>query len=279
MAKKHDIIWYDSLDSTNEEAKRHISDIDNLSVLSALEQTAGRGQRGNTWSSNAGENLLFSIVLKYSKDGTEVQLPPLDAKRQSSISELTALALIEFLSRHQITAQIKWPNDIYSCDRKICGVLIENSLQGKSLSYSIIGIGLNVNQRNFDVNLPNPGSMALMSGPESKYDIRECLEEFMSIFTDMLPGIFTDEGRKFIRDRYLKNLWRKDKTSQFVDYTSLPSGHLDGPSNINRDMSPDSGRKFTGIIRDISLSGNILIEDHETHEIREFGFKEIGYIL
>ena len=50
-------------------------------------------------------------------------------------------------------------------------------------------------------------------------------------------------------------------------------------SNINRDMSPDSGRKFTGIIRDISLSGNILIEDHETHEIREFGFKEIGYIL
>jgi hypothetical protein len=121
--------------------------------------------------------------------------------------------------------------------------------------------------------------MALISGLESKYDIRECLEEFMGIFTDMLSGIFTDEGRKFIRDGYLKNLWRKDKTSQFVDYTSLPSGHLDGPSNINRDMSPDSGRKFTGTIRDISLSGNILIEDHENHEIREFGFKEIGYIL
>ena len=161
MAKKHDIIWYDRLDSTNEEAKRHISDIDNLSVLSALEQTAGRGQRGNTWSSKAGENLLFSIVLKYSNDGTDAQLPSLDAKRQSAVSELTALALTEFLSRHQIKAQIKWPNDIYTDDRKICGVLIENSLRGKSLSHSIIGIGLNVNQRNFDVNLPNPGSMAL----------------------------------------------------------------------------------------------------------------------
>ncbi|MBR4300239.1 MAG: biotin--[Bacteroidales bacterium] len=279
MAKKHDIIWYDRLDSTNEEAKRHISDIDNLSVLSALEQTAGRGQRGNTWSSKAGENLLFSIVLKYSNDGTDAQLPSLDAKRQSAVSELTALALIEFLSRHQISAQIKWPNDIYSCDRKICGVLIENSLNGKSLSYSIIGIGLNVNQRNFDVNLPNPGSMALSSGPGSTYDIKECLEEFMSIFTDMLPDIFTDEGRKYIRERYLKNLWRKDRTAQFIDYTSLPSGHLDGPSNIKKDMSPDSGRRFTGIIRDISLSGNILIEDHESREIREFGFKEIGYIL
>ena len=279
MAKKHDIIWYDSLDSTNEEAKRHISDIDNLSVLSALEQTAGRGQRGNTWSSKAGENLLFSIVLKYSNDGTDAQLPSLDAKRQSALSELTALALIEFLSRHQITAQIKWPNDIYTCDRKICGVLIENSLNGKSLSYSIIGIGLNVNQRNFDVNLPNPGSMALSSGPGSTYDIKECLEEFMGIFTDMLPDIFTDEGRKFIRDRYLKNLWRKDRTAQFIDYTSLPSGHLDGPSNIKKDMSPDSGRRFTGIIRDISSTGNILIEDHESREIREFGFKEIGYIL
>ena len=279
MAKKHDIIWYDSLDSTNEEAKRHISDIDNLSVLSAMEQTAGRGQRGNTWSSKAGENLLFSIVLKYSNDGTDAQLPSLDAKRQSAVSELTALALIEFLSRHQITAQIKWPNDIYTCDRKICGVLIENSLNGKSLSYSIIGIGLNVNQRNFDVNLPNPGSMALSSGPGSTYDIKECLEEFMGIFTDMLSDIFTDEGRKHIRERYLKNLWRKDRTAQFIDYTSLPSGHLDGPSNIKKDMSPDSGRRFTGIIRDISSTGNILIEDHESREIREFGFKEIGYIL
>ena len=64
MAKKHDIIWYDKLDSTNDEAKRRISDIDNLSVLSAMEQTAGRGQRGNKWSSCCGENLLFSIVLK-----------------------------------------------------------------------------------------------------------------------------------------------------------------------------------------------------------------------
>ena len=180
MAKKHDIIWLESVDSTNEEAKRHISDIDNLSVLSALEQTAGHGQRGNTWSSNAGENLLFSIVLKYSKDGTEVQLPPLDAKRQSAISELTALALIEFLSRHQISAQIKWPNDIYAGDNKICGILIENSLKGMEIDWSIIGIGLNVNQTSFPDNLLNPTSMRIEN---EGANIEDLVSEFMDIFT------------------------------------------------------------------------------------------------
>ena len=278
MAKKHDIIWYDKLDSTNDEAKRRISDIDNLSVLSAMEQTAGRGQRGNKWSSCCGENLLFSIVLKFSDD-SKGGLPRMVAEKQAAISELAAVALIRFLSRHGIKVEIKWPNDIYAEEKKICGVLIENSLRGKWLSHSIVGIGLNINQRNFDVNLPNPSSMALLSGPGKTYDIKECLEEFISIFTELLPGISSDEGRKCIRQDYLKHLWRKDKAAQYIDYTSLPSGHLEGPSNIKTDMSHDSGRKFTGTIRDISQSGNILIEDHENREIREFGFKEIGYIL
>ena len=278
MAKKHDIIWYDRLDSTNEEAKRRISDIDNLSVLSALEQTAGRGQRGNTWSSRCGENLLFSIVLKFSDD-SEDGLPLMAAEKQAAISEMTAIAVVRFLSRHQIKAEVKWPNDIYAEEKKLCGVLIENSLRGKWLSHSIIGIGLNVNQRNFDVNLPNPGSMAVLSGPGDKFDIKECLEGFMSVFTEMLPEIFTDEGRKSIRQEYLKHLWRKDRAAEFIDYTTLPTGHLEGPSNIKTDMSPDSGRKFSGIIRDISQSGNIIIEDQENRETREFGFKEIGYIL
>ena len=281
MTKRYDIIWLESVDSTNSEAKRRLSDIDNLSVLSSLSQSEGRGQKGNKWSSTPGENLTFSIVLKFGAEVMDKSLISFQvaAKEQFVLTEITSLSVVEFLSRHGIKAQIKWPNDIYVADRKICGILIENSLRGEHLSSSIIGIGLNVNQRNFDVNLPNPGSMALSSGPGSTYDIKECLEEFMNIFTDMLPDIFTDEGRKYIRERYLKNLWRKDRTAQFIDYTSLPSGHLDGPSNIKKDMSPDSGRRFTGIIRDISSTGNILIEDHESREIREFGFKEIGYIL
>ena len=112
MSKKHDIIWLQSVDSTNEEAKRHISDIDNLSVLSALEQTSGRGQRGNTWTSAPGENLMFSIVLKFSDtsaDGGSDVLSPLHARDQFVLNEIASLSVVDFLSQHGIPARIKWP--------------------------------------------------------------------------------------------------------------------------------------------------------------------------
>ena len=105
-----DIIWLASTDSTNEEAKRRISDIDNLSVVSALEQTQGRGQRGNTWSSNTGENLTFSLILK----SIGIQ-----ARNQFILTEFASLSIVEFLVRHGIEAHIKWPNDIYVGSGKI----------------------------------------------------------------------------------------------------------------------------------------------------------------
>ena len=142
MTKKHDIIWLESIDSTNEEARRRISALDNLSVLSAVSQTAGRGQRGNTWSAKPGENLTFSIVLKYGPGAT----PEIRALDQSVISEITALSVVDFLAAHGIETKIKWPNDIYAGDRKICGILIEHSVRNGLLSSSISGIGLNVNR-------------------------------------------------------------------------------------------------------------------------------------
>ena len=115
-------MWLERVDSTNDEARRHISDIDNLSVVSALSQTAGRGQRGNTWTSNAGENLMFSIVLK---------TPVLMAEDHFALNEIAALSVADFLSTYGIKAEIKWPNDIYVGEKKICGILIENSFRGK----------------------------------------------------------------------------------------------------------------------------------------------------
>ncbi len=176
MSKKHDIMWFESLDSTNNEARRHISDIDNLSVVAAMEQTAGRGQGNHTWLSARGENLLFSIVLKF-REGE------LHAKDAFRISGATADSLVEFLKGHGIEAWIKPPNDIYVGGKKICGTLIENSLRGSWVSYSIIGIGLNINQRNFNVNLPNPTSMVLETHKKEAYDIVVCLDEFMNIFS------------------------------------------------------------------------------------------------
>lgn len=186
MKSNWDIIWLDSVDSTNDEAKRRISDLDNLSVLSTLSQTKGRGQGDHIWLSEPGSNLLFSIILKYSSSADAVQSPLLSvqAHDQIVISQITALSVVDLLAAHDIEAKIKWPNDIYVGDKKICGILIEHSVCGKWLTSSIIGIGLNVNQRNFDVILPNPISMVLLSkDSEENFDLKELLDEFMDIFT------------------------------------------------------------------------------------------------
>ena len=189
MKSNFDIIWLDSVDSTNDEAKRRISDLDNLSVLSTLSQTKGRGQGDHIWLSEPGRNLLFSIILKYSSSADAVQshLLSVQAHDQIVISQITALSIVDLLAAHDIEAKIKWPNDIYAGDKKICGILIEHSVCGKWLTSSIIGIGLNVNQRNFDVNLPDPISMVLLdTDSENDYNTRELLDEFMGIFTDYI---------------------------------------------------------------------------------------------
>ena len=185
MKSNYDIMWLDSIDSTNDEAKRHISDLDNLSVLSALSQTKGRGQGDHIWLSEPGSNLLFSIVLKYaSADSAQSPLLSVQAHDQIVISQITALSVVDLMAAYGIEAKIKWPNDIYVGGKKICGILIEHSVCGKWLTSSIIGIGLNVNQRNFDVSLPNPTSMVLSNKDfKENYSLKELLEEFMHIFT------------------------------------------------------------------------------------------------
>ena len=266
MTKRYDIMWLESIDSTNSEAKRHISDIDNLSVLSALSQSEGRGQKGNKWSSIPGENLTFSIVLKFGAEVMDESLASFQvaAKEQFVLTEITSLSVVEFLSRHGIEAQIKWPNDIYVADRKICGILIENSLRGEHLSSSIIGIGLNVNQRNFDVNLPNPTSIALETGFQE--DIKWCLEEFMDIFQNILFAALSSDHN--LRESYLSHLWRRNIPAQYIDLSTHPSPE-----------GQHSGREFTGIIRNLSPIGHLQIEDTEKGELKEFAFKEISYIL
>ena len=265
MAKKHDIIWLDTVDSTNDEARRRISDLDNLSVLSAYRQSAGRGQRGNTWSAKAGENLTFSIFTKYADNGlaSYPALPPVRALDQFVTSEITALSVVDLLASHGINAKIKWPNDIYVGDRKICGILIEHSLKEAFLSSSIIGVGLNVNQTNFDPALPNPTSMLLCGHPEDSdtaYKLMPLLEEFMDIFNGYCNRYLNiTGGYARLRKLYLAQLWRKDEPARYTD--------------------TGTGHEFSGIIRGLSDIGHLMIEDTEKGELKEFAFKEIGYII
>ena len=177
---------------------------------------------------------------------------------------------MDFLAGHDIEARIKWPNDIYVGKRKICGILIENSLRGEYLASSIVGIGLNVNQRNFDVSLPNPTSMALCinqqevsaDGAVSPLDIEECIEELTDIFKKYVRRYTRQTGGLLkLRRLYLSQLWRLDEPARFTDQ-----------------RVSSSGREFTGTIRGLSDVGNLLIETEEG-ELREFAFKEIGYII
>ena len=286
MTKKYDIIWSEELDSTNDEARRRISDLDNLSVLSVERQTAGRGQRGNSWKSAPGENLTFSIILKFRKGdassdesscGSAV-LPQLKAVDQFVLSEISSLVLLRLLENHGIMASVKWPNDIYIGSCKVCGMLIENSILGSSVSSSIIGIGLNVNQRNFDVSLPNPTSM-LLEDMKKEFDLPALLDEFMNIFVNFIDRFMDDRQDSFdeLRDEYLSHLWRLNETARFIDYTVLPSGYSDKP--VVTGITDIAGKEFTGIIRGLSPIGHLLVEDLDAIALREFSFKEIGYIL
>ena len=255
MTKRADIIWLEMVDSTNDEAKRHIYDIDNLSVLSARQQISGRGQRGNTWSSEAGKNLTFSVAIRFGYDGVE----PLQAYDQFVISEITALSVVELLASHEINAQIKWPNDIYVGSKKICGILIENTLSGTDVRYSVVGVGLNVNQTSFDTSLPNPTSMAMISAHE--YNLEDLLEEFLDIFKEYVRRYCNGKGGYGrLRKLYLSQLWRKGIPAGYIDQTATPP------------------EEFTGCIRGLSDVGNLLVEKEEG-ELKEFAFKEISYKL
>lgn len=257
MTNKHDIIWADKVDSTNNEARRRIAEIDNMSVLSAIEQTSGRGQRGNVWSSAAGENLTFSVILKFASEHLHAdRLPPMPAYNQFAISEIAALSVVDYLAQNGIEAMIKWPNDIYVGNKKICGILIENSLLGRFMSWSIVGIGLNVNQIDFPDSLQNPTSMLAESGKVR--DIRICLKEFMDIFGMYVRRYANiNDGLSKLHRLYLPLMWRKDEPHLYSDNMS--------------------GEMFNGRIIGLSEDGRLKLKD-EDGKIRVFGFKEINYL-
>lgn len=244
MTDKHDIIWIESTDSTNDAVRRQVDDMDNLSVLAAECQTSGRGQKGNSWYSSYGENLTFSILMK-----AEVS-----AVRQFIISQISALAVVSLLKNHNIEASVKWPNDIYVSNRKICGILIENTLRGAMIRHSIIGIGLNVNQEHFTPDIPRPTSMKMMA--KKDFDPHKLLEEFVSIFKKYASRLSSEEGE--ICEEYHGLLWRKDEIHQFHDNKE---DHM-----------------FYGRIKGVNSSGCLLIESEEGG-LKQFAFKEISYII
>ena len=201
---RFNIEWTDSVDSTNNEVKRRIECLSDLYVISAVQQTAGRGQRGNIWFSEPGKNLTFSIAIKY---GGEL-FADASPENQFVINGIISLSIVELLAVHGIDARIKLPNDIYVNGKKICGILIEHSVLGSSLLHSIIGVGLNVNQLDFDESLANPTSMLLeVSGDEM--NLPSLLEELLDIFLKYAERYSADEIQSLYQSKLLNQAKQK----------------------------------------------------------------------
>ena len=262
MKRYHRIIWHQTIDSTNSEAVRRISDIDNLSVIAAVRQTAGRGQRGNVWTADAGENLTFSIVLKPGCD----DMPPVAASGQFLISELAALSVSGYLESKGLSAGIKWPNDIYIEDRKICGILIENCVRDSRLVWSIAGIGINLNQTAFPPEIPNPTSVRAETGIVC--DIRKEMDRYLTSLDTVLDILSRQDGTERLRTEYLSRMYRKDELHLYADLTG-------SPSSPSEEAVPP---RFFGIIRGITDNGCLEME-LEDGSLRVCAFKEIKYII
>lgn len=237
------IHYFEQLTSSNDEATLpHYRDGD---IIWAERQSAGRGQRGHKWISGEGENLTFSAVL-------EPQF--LHAAEQFSLLEVVALALVDAMAEYGIGAKIKWTNDIYVGDRKLVGILMEHKLQGSQIGRTIAGIGININQAEFDPSLPNPVSMRGVSGKE--YDRREVLESISCNLMRRYEQLRRGE-RELLHNDYLQHLYLLGRESTFA----LPDG-----------------TRFQGTIVGVEPQGALKISTAEGVE-RSFLFKEVEFVL
>ena len=212
-------------------------------------QTAGRGCGTNTWESERGKNLTFSLLLHPTEaliggDATK----PLPAARQFAISERISIALCETLEHYIYNkVEIKWPNDIYVEGKKIAGILIENRLQGDRIKDSIIGIGLNVNQQVFHSDAPNPVSLRQLLGHD--VDREALLHEYLRL-VQAVPTTGT------MRINYWNRLYQRLVQSWYSD---------------------QNGR-FQATITGVEPDGRLVMTDSDGRE-RRYAFKEVTFIL
>lgn len=240
------LIHINETDSTNNhlQALCRQQQVEEFTTVIADFQTSGRGQRGNSWESEPCANLLFSFVL----------FPHfLEARRQFLISQIISLAIKEELDTYAADISIKWPNDIYWKDKKICGMLIENDLMGRNISRSIAGIGININQEEFHSSAPNPVSLRQITGKQyDRFEIGKNIMLRVRSYYDLLQkGHAT-----LIAYQYEKSLFRKEGMHLYKDVNG----------------------EFAARILCVEPEGRLILED-ERQTKRGYMFKEVEYIL
>lgn len=237
------IIKLNAIDSTNSFLRQLSAEgpVEDFTVVITQNQTNGRGQMGTLWQSQNAKNLMFSVF----KDMSDLSITS-----HFQLSMAVSLAVFEALSTFEIPKlKIKWPNDILSEQKKLCGILIENVIKQNKLQSSIIGVGVNVNQIQF-TNLPNATSMQLVSG--NCFNCDDVLQEILRQLKHYL-SLIDSNSCLVLKKYYERNLFRKDKPSSFKN---------------------EEGTVFSGFIKGVSDSGHlkVLIEDDV---VKLFDFKEV----
>jgi BirA family biotin operon repressor/biotin-[acetyl-CoA-carboxylase] ligase len=246
------IIQLPETDSTNryltQLCREEGTNVAELTVVTAVSQTSGRGQRGAGWEAEPGRNLTFSFVLYPTF---------LEANRQFLLSQLVSLSVKEELDTQTDGISVKWPNDIYWQEKKICGILIEHALLGSTIGQTIVGIGLNVNQELFRSDAPNPVSLRQITGRET--DCPLLLTGIMNrveAYYSALRLDATGEQARYLTTRYNEALFRRHGYHR----------------------SADAAGEFAARLLHVEADGRLLLED-ETGKQRNYLFKEVQYIL
>lgn len=241
-----EIIHIRETNSTNNYLKELLQtqNVDEGTVVWADFQSAGKGQRGNGWESEAGKNILFSIVL----------FPGfIKAGEQFILSQIVSLAVANCLQEYTAGISIKWPNDIYWNEKKICGILLENTILEDNIGHSVAGIGININQENFRSDAPNPVSLKQITNRD--YNLEEILKTLVDNINVYYQQIKIGKTDSLIK-QYKESLFRKDGYHLYND----------GISN------------FLARIQDVDSSGILILKTKEGEE-RHFAFKEVKYII
>jgi BirA family transcriptional regulator, biotin operon repressor / biotin---[acetyl-CoA-carboxylase] ligase len=241
-----EIISLASADSTNTCAVQMLKseNIDEGTIVYTHEQTAGRGLGRNTWDSEKGKNLTFSIILY--PDFLPIQ-------HHYMLSKIISLGLFEYASSKVSAIKIKWPNDIYYKDKKLAGILIENSIKGSTINYSVAGIGLNLNQEKFFSHAPNPVSLKQITGEQYSVEnelaiVRQHIKKY---YQKLQSGQMKDINRLYIESLYRFNKFQRFRWNNQVFRA-----------------------KITGVNEYGHLQ--VLTSDNET---KEFEFKEIEFLI
>ena len=240
------IIKINAIDSTNSYIKKLANKtiLGSYTVVQAKEQTLGRGQLGTTWVSEAGMNLTFSILINF-KD--------FKIEHQFYLSMAVSLGILKSVKNNvKMPLAVKWPNDILADKGKVAGILIENIIKGSKIKQSVIGIGLNVNQKEFPKNIGNVTSLRNITG--INFDKDTLLKNIVTSIKYYVEYVEKKEFKK-IKKLYLASLYKYDKPIMFED---------------------NKKAVFLGKIIDVCQEGKLTIE-LENETTRKFSLKEIKF--